>query len=520
MASPATAAASAPASAPPVAAASRDAPRPGLARAIAENVEALGIAIVMALILKYFLIEAYKIPTGSMQPGIMGDQIPGIFDRVLVNKLVYLLRDPERFEVVVFKNPLWQRQNYIKRLIGLPGERIALRNGDVFVTPPSPGGQEAIARKPDRVWRAVRKDLIPKRNGSPDLALRFERSSGEARVEEDRIVLPAGGGTASIRTREEIRDGYLDGYDPELIESYLRPASPYVGMAGIARSLLKGSQPVTDYEIAADVTPGPDATSIVFELTESGRVHRAVLPVGSGQGRVDAAIAEGFDPIEWEDPAAAVPPLERGVTTRISFRNVDDELVLALDGDVAARRRYRTRGVDPAHDPRTRAPLASRATIEASGSFTLTDLGLWRDLHYLPDGDWRGGKDSAVYVVPQDEYMVLGDNTQNSWDCRQWRTATYRLKDGRRITGNYFSQGQNPVANPDANPGVEGSNIHFRNVYGQKYVFHRTDLEDDLDAPEIVDVHSFPAEFLLGKAIAVFWPLPPFSPVWRLKWVR
>ena len=84
--------------------------RAGLLRSIMENVEALAIAIVMALILKYFLIEAYKIPTGSMQPQIMGDPPTGVFDRVLVNKLVYLLRGPERFEVVVFRKPLWQRQ--------------------------------------------------------------------------------------------------------------------------------------------------------------------------------------------------------------------------------------------------------------------------------------------------------------------------------------------------------------------------------------------------------------------------
>ena len=109
------------------------APKGGLVRSLMENIEALAIAIVMALVLKYFLIEAYKIPTGSMQPGIMGDQVPGIFDRVLVNKLVYLLREPERYEVVVFKNPLWQRQNYIKRLIGLPGDHIVVQDDHLFV---------------------------------------------------------------------------------------------------------------------------------------------------------------------------------------------------------------------------------------------------------------------------------------------------------------------------------------------------------------------------------------------------
>jgi hypothetical protein len=208
------------------------------------------------------------------------------------------------------------------------------------------------------------------------------------------------------------------------------------------------------------------------------------------------------------------------VTTRVAFRNVDDELVLELDGDVVLRRPYRTRGVDAEFDPRGRTRFETHVAIEAQGSFSLTDVGLWRDIFYLPDGNARSGASSAVYVVPDHEYMVLGDNTQNSWDTRQWEMATYKLKDGREISGNYFAHGQNPLANPDSNPAVDGATIWFRNIYGQQYQFPRTDLAGDLDDPTIVSVHSFPADFLLGKALAVFWPLPPFSPTWRLKWVR
>jgi len=520
MARPAAAPADAPAAA--AAAARPAAGRGGIVRSILENVEALAIAIVMALILKYFLIEAYKIPTGSMQPGIMGDAVPGIFDRVLVNKLVYLLRDPKRYEVVVFKNPLWQRQNYIKRLIGLPGERIELRNGDVFATPAGGGGGEAIARKPDRIWRAVRRDLLPGNDGAPGLARRFTRVAGEVRLEEGRIVFPERGATAAVRTADPIQDGYLDGYDPEWIERYLHPDSPYSAAESFARRRFVGTQCVSDFELAADVTPAPDATSIVLELREAGRVHRATLPVGEGEGSVTAVAAEGIDPIEWEERGAPAPiaALRPGVTTRVSFRNVDDELVLEIDDEVAARRRYRTRGLDHEYDPTTRSRLESRAAIEARGAFTLTEVGLWRDIHYLADGRTPGGAASAVYTVPDGAYMVLGDNTQNSWDCRQWEKATYVLDDGTRITGNYFSPKHHPSVNPDSNPAVEGSNIHFRNVYGQKYVFPRTRLRDEIDDPEIEAVHSFPKEFLLGKALAVFWPLPPLSPTWRLKWVR
>ncbi len=483
--------------------------RPGLVRVVMENIEALAIAVVMALILKHFLIEAYKIPTGSMQPGIMGDQNVGIYDRVLVNKLVYLLREPSRYEVVVFKNPLWQRQNYIKRLVGFGGERVAIRNGDLFVTPPGER-DEAIARKPDAVWRAVRKALITEQGGAIDLGRSFEVDRGEARIAGEQIVVPAGGDVA-IRTREPIKDRYLDGYAPEWVEAYTSQNS------GSYFTRLQGCD-VSDVELAADVTPGADATRIVFEIRESGRMHRAELAIGSGRGTLLTQVQDGLDAVEWEEQAqeTTFPALPGGVTTRVSLRNVDDELILELDDEVVVRRRYRTKGVDAEHDPKTRALLATRAFVEAKGAFTLSDVELWRDIHYLADGREDGAR-AAVFSVPDGEFMVLGDNTQNSWDCRQWEKATYTLADGSKIAGNFFSAGRKGQ-NPESNPAYDGSTIEFRNLYGELFRFPETDTAEN--DPVVVNVHSAPRGFLLGKALAVFWPLPPASPTWRLKWVR
>ena len=486
----------------------------GIVRTVLDNLEALAIAIVMALILKYFLIEAYKIPTGSMQPGIMGDQHVGIYDRVLVNKLVYFLRDPERYEVVVFKNPLWQRQNYIKRAVGFGGERITLRNGDVFVTPPA-GDREAIARKPDRVWAAVRKDLVARRDGDVDLARTFIVEQGQGvSLAGERVVLPPGG-EVRLRTKEAIHNRYLDGYEEEWVEAY---ASPVSGVPGRGLWTHLTGVEVTDAELALEVTPGETATQLVLEIRESGRSHRAELAVGEGRGMVLTTVADGLDAVEWEDPAAdaTFAALPRGVTTHVSFRNVDDELVLALDDEVVLRRPYRTRGVDPDHDPRTRASLVTHALLAARGGFTLEEVALWRDLHYLPDGDDKGSR-AATFSIPEDEMMVLGDNTQNSWDCRQWEKGTWHLADGRVIEGNYFSAAEKGI-NPESNPAYDGAYIEFRNLYGQLYRFAEADTAEG--DPVTVNVHSVPRDFLLGKALAIFWPLPPFSPTVRLKWVR
>ena len=70
-----------------------------------ENVEAILMAVVVALTLKYFFLEISKIPSGSMQPTLMGSPEAKVFDRVLVDKMSYCYRDPERFEIVVFKHP-------------------------------------------------------------------------------------------------------------------------------------------------------------------------------------------------------------------------------------------------------------------------------------------------------------------------------------------------------------------------------------------------------------------------------
>ena len=87
------------------------------------------VAIVMAVFLKYFVVEAYKIPTGSMQPTLMGNEETQIFDRILVDKLSYHFRDPERWEVAVFKYPLDRSKNFIKRMVGVGPEQ--LRGGPI-----------------------------------------------------------------------------------------------------------------------------------------------------------------------------------------------------------------------------------------------------------------------------------------------------------------------------------------------------------------------------------------------------
>ena len=97
-----------------------------------DNIEAMLMAIIMAIVLKYFIVEAYRIPTGSMQPTLMGNDQVSVYDRILVDKFSYQFRAPERFEVAVFRFPLDRSKNYVKRIVGVGPEDFRVKYGDLW----------------------------------------------------------------------------------------------------------------------------------------------------------------------------------------------------------------------------------------------------------------------------------------------------------------------------------------------------------------------------------------------------
>ena len=92
-----------------------------------EWVEPIIIAVVLALIIRTFVVQAFKIPTGSMRPTL----IEG--DRILVNKFIYKFTQPKRGDVIVFISPEDKKKDFIKRLVGLPNENIQISNGTILV---------------------------------------------------------------------------------------------------------------------------------------------------------------------------------------------------------------------------------------------------------------------------------------------------------------------------------------------------------------------------------------------------
>src|SRR3982750_2369407 len=106
---------------------------------VREYFESIVIAVILALFIRTFVVQAFKIPTGSMEQNLL------IGDHLLVNKFVFgptvsrvekmllPMTDIRRLDVIVFKYPEDPERDFIKRVIGLPGDTIELRNKRVFV---------------------------------------------------------------------------------------------------------------------------------------------------------------------------------------------------------------------------------------------------------------------------------------------------------------------------------------------------------------------------------------------------
>jgi len=206
-----------------------------------ETIESVAVAFLLAFLFRAFEAEAFVIPTGSMAPTLYGrhkestctqcghlitigasEELDrdGVYltgrlesslcpncrapnsiknapvfrgDRILVNKFPYELKDPRRWDVVVFKYPEEPKTNYIKRLVGLPNETLIIRQGDLFRQEPG-GGEIKILRKADPKKQRELQILVHD-NDFPEKPLIEQgwptRWAAVTRNDEDRLDLEA-----------------------------------------------------------------------------------------------------------------------------------------------------------------------------------------------------------------------------------------------------------------------------------------------------------------------------------------
>ncbi|MDI6686597.1 MAG: signal peptidase I [Desulfobacterales bacterium] len=107
--------------------------------ALRENIEAIVVAILIALFIRTFIVQAFKIPSGSMKQTLL------IGDHILVNKFIYgvkipfsditliHIKNPKRGDIVVFKFPEDPNKDFIKRVVGISGDVVEIRNKQVYI---------------------------------------------------------------------------------------------------------------------------------------------------------------------------------------------------------------------------------------------------------------------------------------------------------------------------------------------------------------------------------------------------
>ena len=443
-----------------------------------ETVESIAIAFILAFLFRTFQTEMYVIPTGSMAPTLYGrhkevscpgcgyeftlgasseiDQSTGLLrvserieysvcpncrrandvltapafngDRILVNKQV---SEYQRYDVVVFKNPEEGHVNYIKRLVGLPGETLRIRSGDIWTRPNDDDtGRWEIQRKADPfVQKAIQLTVYDDRY--PPTALLEagwpERWSPSAYDDEargvggwpdttntwtpdrkDRSFACAASSQSDLQwlRYRHLAPSQIDWLEADLQGTTSNPPeasliSDFCGFNAVCQGPFQnfdGSVSISEYtenafwvgdltlNLTLDVEATTDNGAVVLELVEGLGKYRVQFDLSAGTVKLARKSLTNRSSDEFQDWATAECGVVAGDTYEIVFANVDDRLSLWVDDELIEFDQP-TEYDEPTPD----APLATTADlapcgIAASGAdVSVSDLVIQRDIYYRND---------------------------------------------------------------------------------------------------------------------------------------
>ncbi len=506
-----------------------------------ETVESIWIAIIMAFVVRAFLVEAFVIPTGSMAPRLMGqhylarcpecgedfdvgtrsdatsgpmrgeayvtcpncrkefniESLAQAGDRVLVLKYLYDFRQPRRWDVVVFKDPQGTVEasgnitvpNFIKRLVGLPGEAVRIIHGDVFVHPISDGDKNGVADENDL--------NLPRKNGKPDLTqLRgWEIARKGDKVQEamwqivfDNDYRPAEDALGQPWQKDEESSGWDLQLEQGRVFQFASRQQEWLHFAdGQARVFVpsnayNGHDQVlpldqnTDLcsDLKLETTVLPQSSSGMISLTLSNFEHEFAAEFGfDGHVRLLHRIGQERD---WSDAdvwgEANLPAWQQGTAVKIALAHADWRVTVWVDGQgiLASDDKQYSPDVEKLENlMRSGKPVEiPRVSIAAANAqCQLWHTRVWRDVFYtcsnldVPrEGSILGhyafstGLVQPMHSIPGwgtmnnpialraykdrpdlDEFYMLGDNSPASKDSRLWYEAAPSLKLVQKVDG-------------------------------------------------------------------------------------
>lgn len=341
--------------------------------------------------------KPYMERDGKVQPGKLNTVFKG--DQIFVLKCIYQFFEPKRWDVVVFKNPVEPKINYIKRLIAKPRETLQLIDGDVYIN-----GQ--IARKPeavqDELWMVVYdNDFQPKQptekrfNGPNAWRQPFENRSGG-----QWDLAAAGPSVFALKdTGDAIsRLGYNTtvGNDFRATYAYDDPAS-YRYMP-VCSDLMVRCYAAMGSNSAFGVRLSKYGAAYEGWVYSDGRM--AIVRIGADGTAEELAGGQTQSP-----------------TTAEMFRFANVDHLLRLEYGEARLEYDLGLAVDAAGTERQNEPGIELA---GSGTVKLHHIGLFRDIHYITSNILRA-TEAEPFVLGDDEYFVCGDNSPFSYDCRLWK---------------------------------------------------------------------------------------------------
>ena len=338
------------------------------------------------------------------------DTIPKAGDRILVHKWPYALGmcEPSRWDVIVFRDPANPDQHYIKRVIGKPGESVEIIDGDIYI-------DERVERKPPHVQRGMWFIVF-------DQAYWPQSDSSSGRWPRWTHTGPPGadaGGWSGMETRvihHEAGDGepHTLTFNADTGREYLRDLYAYDrGSSGAL---------VGDIRVWAELTVNSGTGWCQWVLHRPPNWFTLRLDAAGGvELRMRSAASAESDRLV---AAHMVAMPRNGQPLAVEFGHVDYRVYVKLDGReiVTTTDEVYTPNLERLRFEPGRRPVGVQLAAQ-NLNLELRGLRIDRDVHYTRTSYTERAHAGHPFTLGDDEYFVLGDNSPDSHDSREWTEA-------------------------------------------------------------------------------------------------